>query len=98
MSKKRTEKAETMEPGPEGGRVLVYRREPAPDDLYEVGEWHGVAHYRCRLCAFDTMDAGNLLAHLDSHAGSAPAHNPGDASADLSMTNTLEVEDDGNRS
>lgn len=88
MSKKRTEKAETMEPAPDGSRVLVYRREPEPDDLYEVGEWHGVAHYRCRLCAFDTMDAGNLLAHLDSHAGSAPAQ----------RLETLEVEDDGNRS
>lgn len=89
MSKKRTEKAETMEPAPDGSRVLVYRRrEPQPDDLYEVGEWHGVAHYRCRLCAFDTMDAGNLLAHLDSHAGSEPAE----------TLETLEVEDDGNRS
>jgi len=86
MARKRV--AKTMEPAPDGSRVLVYRREPEPDDLYEVGEWHGVAHYRCRLCAFDTMDAGNLLAHLDSHAGSAPAQ----------RLETLEVEDDGNRS
>lgn len=74
------------EPAPEGSRVLVYRREPDPDDLYEVGSWRGAPHYRCRRCAFDTLDAGNMLAHLDSHAGSEPA------------TTILEVEYDGNSS
>jgi hypothetical protein len=83
-----------LEPAPEGSRVLVYRREPGPEDLYEVGEWRGVPHFRCRRCAFDTLVAGNMLAHLDCHgsdvadgldelvmAGSEPA------------TNVLEVED-----
>lgn len=70
MARKRV--TETMEPAPEGSRVLVYRREPEPGDLYEVGSWRGVPHFRCRCCAFDTLVAGNMLAHLDSHAGSEP--------------------------
>ncbi len=69
MARKRV--TETMEPAPEGSRVLVYRREPEPGDLYEVGSWRGVPHFRC-CCAFDTLVAGNMLAHLDSHAGSEP--------------------------
>lgn len=86
MARKRV--AETMEPAPDGSRVLVYRREPQTDDLYEVGAWNGVPHFRCRCCAFDTMSASNLLAHLDSHAGSEPAE----------TLETLEVENNGNRS
>lgn len=32
---------------------------------YEVGEWAGRAHYRCRLCAFDVVDSElNMLAHI----------------------------------
>jgi hypothetical protein len=61
-----------MEPAPKGSRVLAYRREPEPDDLYEVGSWRGAPHFRCRRCAFDTLVAANMLAHLDSHAGSEP--------------------------
>ncbi len=79
---------ETMEPAPEGSRVLVYRREPEPGDLYEVGSWRGVPHFRCRCCAFDTLVASNMLAHLESHAGSEPAEH----------SETLEVEDNGNSS
>jgi hypothetical protein len=54
--------------------VLAYRREPEPDDPYEVGSWRGMPHFRCRRCAFDTLAAGNMLAHLDSHAGSEPVN------------------------
>lgn len=94
MARKRA--TETMEPAPEGSRVLVYRREPEPGDLYEVGSWRGVPHFRCRRCAFDTLVAGNMLAHLDSHgrdvadesvmAGSEPAET-------LEILEILEVED-----
>lgn len=100
MARKRVTK--TMEPAPEGSRVLVYRREPAPEDLYEVGSWRGAPHFRCRRCAFDTLVAGNMLAHVASHepkrldgsdvadelvvAGSEPAEH----------SEILEVEDNGN--
>lgn len=84
MARKRV--TETMEPAPEGSRVLVYRREPEPDDLFEVGSWRGAPHYKCRCCAFDTLVAGNMLAHLESHAGSEPAEH-------LEIS---EVEDNGN--
>lgn len=61
MAKRRVS-AETVEPGP-----VVYRREPEPGDLYEVGSWRGVPHFRCRRCAFDTLVASNMLAHVESH-------------------------------
>ncbi len=70
MAKRKTA---VLEPAPEGSRVLVYRRAAAADDLYEVGEWRGVPHFRCRRCAFDTLVAGNMLAHLPSHAGQLAA-------------------------
>lgn len=44
-----------------------HRREPQADDLYEVGLWHGVAHYRCRLCPFDTLRADAMLEHAAGH-------------------------------
>lgn len=63
-----------MEPAPDGSQVLVYRREPAAEDVYIVTSWHGLALYQCRWCAFDTMDAANMFAHLDGckGAGSEP--------------------------
>lgn len=93
----RRSKDETA-PAPEGSRVLVYRREPADDDLYEVGSWHGVAHFRCRLCAFDTLVAGNMLAHLPSHAeqlaaGSEPVMIAGSEPVETTTEKDTEVSD-----
>lgn len=102
MAEKRVRKAETTEgsmtemPAPEGSRVVVYRREPEPDDWYDVGAWKGIPHFRCRLCAFDTMRADALMDHLGLHGsatitGSEPVQTlERDASADLGMT-TVEV-------
>jgi hypothetical protein len=83
MAKKR---AETVKPAPGGSRVLVHRREPTDDDLYDVGSWRGVPHFMCRHCAFDTLVASNMLAHLDGckGAGSVP------------VNTVSEVEDNGN--
>lgn len=101
MARKRVT-AEAMAPAPEGSRVLVYRREPEASDLYRVSAWHGVPHFECNLCAFDTLVASNMLAHLESHGA---GRLDGSDVADMAVTagsepveclEIVEVEDNGN--
>lgn len=42
-------------------------------DLYEVGEWAGRPHYRCKLCPFNTLiGQDTVLTHLvDRHSSDA---------------------------
>ena len=42
--------------------VAATARDATPH--YEVGEWAGAPRYACRLCHFDTLDAGQIVDHV----------------------------------
>lgn len=41
---------------------------PEPPPLpYVVGQWRHLPNYRCRRCAYETLDLNAMEAHLRSH-------------------------------
>lgn len=39
--------------------------------MYRTNEWHGMTHYECELCPFDTMNADEMARHIEE-AHTAP--------------------------
>ncbi len=52
---------------PESSAAPSEKMEP-----YLLGQWNGLTQYRCPHCPFDSLDEGELLAHLAQHAPPEP--------------------------
>lgn len=52
------------------------KTEPKNELPYTLGEWKGLPQYRCKFCAFDTLNEPKILEHYASRHAPKPEPKP----------------------
>lgn len=75
---KRKKTIDIKEPGipPTAQEDDIFSKARHPETDYTLGTWAGKVQYRCRRCAFDTLDWARMQAHLLEHSPQPPAPAP----------------------